>query len=359
MALPLNYSQITKATIQAIKAGLTPYIEGSPGIGKSAIPVEICERFNLKLIDLRLSQCEPTDLLGFPSIDKAANKASYVPMDTFPIKGDVLPLKTAEVKDTQGNVVTPAVYYSGWLLFLDELSHADRSTQKASYKLILDKKVGDVPLHSNVLVVAAGNKESDNAFVEPMSTALQSRLCHLDMEIDVNDWIEWALNSGIDHRITSYIKWKPKLIYTFKPNHTEKTYACPRTWEHLSKVITQIPIISKDDLPIIAGIVSESVAREFNAFCKLFTKIITADQIIANPHGIDVPSDPAVLYALTGSLAHNMTDVNCTSLMAFIGRLPMEFQVLTMREVVRRDKSIAKLQPIKDWRKASAIDLYS
>lgn len=46
----------------AIRAGLVPMLHGSPAIGKSSIIKAIAKAFRLKLIDLRLSQCDPTDL---------------------------------------------------------------------------------------------------------------------------------------------------------------------------------------------------------------------------------------------------------------------------------------------------------
>ncbi len=45
-------------------------IAGSPGIGKSYIIRDIAEQFKLKVIDMRLSQCDPTDLNNFLIISK-------------------------------------------------------------------------------------------------------------------------------------------------------------------------------------------------------------------------------------------------------------------------------------------------
>ena len=110
---------------------------------RRAIVKSIAEEYNLKMIDLRLAQCDPTDLLGFPHID--GDKARYVPMDTFPLEGDPLPI----------NPVT-GIAYSGWLLFLDEFNSADKGVQKAAYKLVLDRMTGLYHLHKNVAISAAG-----------------------------------------------------------------------------------------------------------------------------------------------------------------------------------------------------------
>ena len=96
-----------------IQAKLVPMLIGSPGCGKSQIVHAIAKMYNLFVIDLRLSQCDPTDLLGFPHIFGA--KAGYLPMNTFPIEGDKIP---------EG--------YSGWLLFFDEFNSAPPSVQAAA-----------------------------------------------------------------------------------------------------------------------------------------------------------------------------------------------------------------------------------
>lgn len=112
--MQVKISQAASMITKAIKAKLVPMLVGSPGTGKSMIVQDIAESYGLKLIDMRLSQCDPTDLMGFPNINKEG-RAGYAPMETFPIEGDPLP---------EG--------YSGWLLFLDEFNSAPPSVQAAA-----------------------------------------------------------------------------------------------------------------------------------------------------------------------------------------------------------------------------------
>lgn len=108
--MQVKVSQAILMVTEYIRAQLVPMIIGSPGIGKSAIVHQIAKKYNLKLIDIRLSQTLPEDLNGFPFLK--GNKAGYVPMDVFPIEGD-------EVPDG----------HSGWLLFLDEFNSAPPAVQ--------------------------------------------------------------------------------------------------------------------------------------------------------------------------------------------------------------------------------------
>ena len=70
-------------------AGLVPYVTSSPGLGKSAIVKQVADSLNLELIDVRLSQLDPSDLLGYPSIKDG--KTAFIPPKMFPLKSDPLP----------------------------------------------------------------------------------------------------------------------------------------------------------------------------------------------------------------------------------------------------------------------------
>ena len=323
---------------QYIKSRLVPMIEGPPGIGKSEIVKQVAKRYGLKVIDLRLSQCDPTDLLGFPNI--LGKKAGYVPMETFPIEDDPIP---------EG--------YNGWLIFLDEFSSAPPAVQAAAYKLVLDRMVGVHRLHRNVAIVCAGNRETDNAIVHPMSTALQSRLAHMELVVDALEWGEWAELNGIHHYITDYLKFKPGVIYTFQPDHTDKTYACPRTWEFASRLMHN----NEGDenlLELLSGVLSEGVAREFLTYCKVYESLPKREQLLNSPETIPVPKEPSILYALSGTVSHNASIDNFDKLAKFVVRLPMEFQVVTMRETVRRNKDMLAHPAIQKWLNDSAVKIF-
>lgn len=297
---------------------------------------QIAREYNLKLIDLRLSQCDPTDILGFPNIQ--GNRAGYLPMDTFPIEGDSLP-----INPENGQA------YNGWLLFLDEFNSASVAVQAASYKVVLDRMVGKYNLHKNVAVVCAGNLETDGAIVEQMSTALQSRIVHMEMVVNPVEWVQWASATGLDHRIISFMEFRPTLLYTFKPDHSDRTYASPRTWEFADSFLKIMDANDADMLPLLAGTLSEGVAREFLSYCKIFDQLPTVAEIMANPESIQVPGEPSILFALSGSIADKINKVNINPLMKYIKRLPLEFQVVCVRMVLGRNKELVNDADMQKW----------
>ena len=347
----ISAQQAPELLTDVMRAGLVPMIVSSPGIGKSSIAKQIAAERNLKVIDLRLSQCDPSDLLGFPSISEDKTKAGYVPMDTFPIAGDELPIMKDEHGDDRfkmipnpdvkvGGEIKEFIRYSGWLLFLDEMNSAAKSVQAAAYKIVLDRQVGTFDLHEKVAVMAAGNLSTDKAIVTKLGTAMQSRMVHFQLRDDFKSWMEWASKSGIDYRITSFLNFKPKALFNFSPEHNDCTFACPRTWEFASKIIAPWKEIHFSKAPIIGGTIGEGMGREFLAFCQVFNSLPTIGQIINNPVGTPISEEPTVRYALTGMVSNHITKENSDALMQFVTRLPVEFQIITLQAALRRDGSL-------------------
>jgi hypothetical protein len=330
--MQVSTGKIADLLSQTIMAGITPMLKGPPAIGKSDIIHQIAKKYNLYLIDLRLSQCDITDLNGFPALNAERTKSSFVPMDTFPMEGDEIP---------EG--------YEGWLLFLDEMNSAALAVQAAAFKLVLDRAVGMQKLHKKVAIICAGNREIDKAIVNRMSTPMQSRLAHFELKVDYKAWLLWAAESGIDHRIMSFISWKPELMYNFKPDHNKETYASPRTWEFCSRLIKNIPELKREHTPLIASVIDEAAAREFQSYVKVYLTLLTIRAIIADPKGVKVPVEPATQYAIAGKIGADMNKKNLDPLMTFLGRMGIEFQIMSLQRALKRDGDLITHPTIKTW----------
>ena len=218
------------------------------------------------------------------------------------------------------------------MLFLDELTSVEGAVQKASYKLILDRMVGEHHLHDKVYVVAAGNLETDNALVEPMSTALMSRMVHFYLKLDINDWKEWAYSKGVDYRILAYINWKPSALYSFDPEVTFDTYSCPRTWEFVSRIIKGKEITLLDSA-ILQGSLGKHVGSEFDAFTRIFESLPDIEKIYSDP--LNAPLMPLdrldMQYALVSKLSHEIASETLTATISYIERMPMELQAVALK----------------------------
>ncbi|MGQ0565624.1 MAG: ATP-binding protein [Gemmobacter sp.] len=316
----LKPSQVFTEIVHCISAGLTPLILSSPGLGKSSLVHQVARDYRLKIIDLRLSQCTPEDLQGYPM--RNGNKATFTPFDIFPLEGDDIP---------EG--------HEGWLLFLDELTSATKPVQAAAYKLILDRMVGSFHLHPNVAIVAAGNKSTDKAVVNQMSTALQSRLVHYELEVSVKDWMDYAIRSGIDYRITGFINYMPSKLMDFRPDHQDKTFACPRTWEFLSRLIKDQEV-SFDIAARVAGTIGSGTGVEFITFAQEFDRLPKLRDILSSPANTPVPAENSTKYATISMLIEHFTDDNLDQMIVYLKRFDIEFQVIFCRGAVTKDRTL-------------------
>ena len=96
----VNAEELRKCLIADLKVGLVPMVTASFGVGKSNIIQSVANEYKLKEIDLRVSQCEPVDMQGFPAV--VGDRMTFHVPEYFPLETDPIP---------EG--------YSGWLLFLN------------------------------------------------------------------------------------------------------------------------------------------------------------------------------------------------------------------------------------------------
>jgi len=316
--------------IRCIVAGCVPFIQSSPGLGKSSLAHEIAKEGNLKLIDLRLSQCAPEDLQGLPmkAMINGVEKAQFVPFDTFPLATDPLP---------QGS--------DGWLLFLDEFNSASKSVQAAAYKLTLDRMVGLHKLHPKVAIMCAGNLQTDKAIVNVMSTAMQSRLVHILMEASKPEWIDWATTKGIDFRVIGFIEFQPSKLHMFHPDHQELTFPCPRTWEFVSRLIKNSQDVS-DMMALLSGVIGPGVALEFVKFCEEYTRIPKLSAIINDPKNIMVPVELSTRFAVLTMLMACVDLTNVKKVIQYIGRFQPDEQIIFYRGALNRDPKLRDVDEV-------------
>jgi len=336
----VNAVELQACLIEDLKVGLTPMVASSPGMGKSDIIRAIADVFRLKVIDFRVSQCEPVDMQGYPGVLNG-RMTFHIP-EYFPIEGDAVP---------EG--------YEGWLLFLDEFNSGNKQTEAAAYKLILDREVYKHKLHPRCLIAAAGNLTTDRAIVNTQSTATTSRMTHYRMRIDHKVWVDWANANEIDHRIISLIKFKPEILHKFDPAHNELTFPCPRTWEFASKVISGKDKIDHITKTRLAGTIGEGAAVELATYSEIYQNLPTIEEILENPKsGWKVPREPSEQYAVTTMLAHNTTIDNIYKIVTAIERLPIEFQGITLKDIYKRTPELKGHAAIVQWISTNASVMF-
>jgi hypothetical protein len=337
MEITITIDQAYDHALDVLRGGHVPTFISSPGIGKSATGRKIARKHNLKFIDLRLANMDPTDFNGYPFPDGDSKRADFLTMKTFPIEGDPLPV------DENGKEM------NGWLIMADEFNSCPKSVEAAWYQVCLDKQVGQSKLHKNVWIMMAGNKATDKAIVNKVSTATQSRVVWFEIRACDKAFLKYADRHNLDYRVKSFINFRPDAVHRFDPNHNEYTYACPRTWEFMSDIIKPMKEIKVEKLPLLAGIVGEGTGREFFAFTQVCNDIPTIAQVLNDPDNIKINPEPSIQYALAGLVGHHMNSTNADQLMKFVRRLNIEFQVNILKSAIKRDRKVVNVASVQTW----------
>lgn len=327
-----NWIEIT------LKSKKVPFIIGSPGLGKSDSVKQIAKKFNLEFVDIRLSQMDPLDINGLPKV--IDNKFEYIPSSLFPLETDEIP---------KGK--------NGWLLCFEELNSASKAVEVAAYKIILDRLVGVHKIHPKALMAATGNKNTDGAVARSIGTAMQSRLITFEMEVNKIDWVKWANENKVDHRIISFIEFRPDALMYFDPNHSDYTFPCPRTWAMLSDILAIAGEMLITELDLIGGCIGKGMSRDFFSYIQIADALPDINDILSNPEGIKIPTEPFdARFAIAGMVSAYVNKKNIEKLMLFINRLPIENQVIAVRNIIQRDASFYQGTAIQSWIRFNASE---
>lgn len=265
------------------------FLWGAPGIGKSELVAGITEELGGLMIDLRMPLLEPTDLRGIPFYHKEKNIMDWAPPVDLP--------------DEETAAQYPVV-----VLFLDEMNAAAPAVQASGYQLILNRRVGKYRLPDNVVIVAAGNRESDKGVTYRMPTPLANRFVHLEMRVDFPAWEKWAVNNRIHKDVVGYIGFAKQDLMDFDARSSSRSFATPRSWTFVSQFLEDDSIADDTLTDLIAGTVGEGLAVKFMAHRKVAGSMPKPEDILAGKVKELKTKDISAMYSLTVSMCYELQD---------------------------------------------------
>ena len=267
------------------------FLWGPPGIGKSDIVRQISNSFtNSHLIDIRLSLWDPTDIKGIPYFDSNNVKMAWG--------------APSELPDEE-----MAAQYDNIVLFLDEMNSAAPAVQAAAYQLILNRRVGTYKLPDNVIIVAAGNRESDKGVTSRMPSPVGKRIKHLELAVNFDDWFNWSVDNNQHTDVVGYLTFAKKDLYDFDPKSASRSFATPRSWSFVSELL-------EDDLDestttdLVAGTVGEGLAVKFMAHRKVAASMPNPTDILAGKVKELKTKEISAMYSLTVSLCYELKEAS-------------------------------------------------
>ena len=339
---PALLSQILDREFRSASEGHhTPVmLWGPPGVGKSQIIADIAQRHSAILIDIRLSQMEPSDLRGIP----------------FRVENVVEWAIPAMLPDTKR-------HGPEGILFLDEISSAPPTVSAAAYQLILDRRLGEYSVPEGWAIFAAGNRQGDRGVTYSMPSPLANRFSHFEIEVNLDDWVHWAYEHGIDERLIAFLRFRPDLLFDFDPAHNPVAFPSPRTWEFAHRALQKFGERS-DLLPgTLQACVGPAAGIELTAFVDNLHKLPDIDAITWG-EAVQVPTETDLQYAVASALvarairARGQEDCDQVigNIMEYAGRFPQrEMGVMLVSDLYRVvGQDLCQVPQFNDWAKLVA-----
>lgn len=218
-------------------------IWGAPGVGKSDLVRQTAQQQALTLIDLRLSQLEPTDLRGIPLHDQG--RVRWVPPDELP----------DAARDGEAGI-----------LFLDEINAAPPAVAASAYQLILDRRLGAYRLPAGWTIMAAGNRLDDRGITYAMPAPLANRFMHVTLQADVEAWLDWAARQAIDPVLCDFLAAEPEWLSRFSSEPDMTAFPSPRSWAFADRIIKRRPLLDSTTFRHIAACVGQAAATALADF---------------------------------------------------------------------------------------------
>ena len=263
------------------------FLWGPPGIGKSEVVADIAKDLGGFMIDLRLGQMDPTDIRGIPFYNKELGKMDWAPPIDLPDE-------------------ELASQYPVIVLFMDEMNSAAPAVQAAAYQLVLNGRIGKYVLPDNVVMIAAGNRESDKGVTYRMPTPLSNRFVHLEMKVDFPSWQEWAVNHKIHRDVVGYLTFAKQDLYDFDAKSSSRAFATPRSWTFVSELLADEDLDDTTATDLIAGTVGEGLAVKFMAHRKIAGRLPKPEDILSGKTKELEVKEVSAMYSLVTSLCYEL-----------------------------------------------------
>lgn len=327
MATLKDFSNIIE---QVYPLRLTVHGISKPGTGKTETGFQTAERMARKYNEpfgihtVHLSCLDSIDAEGIRFVDY-----HVVEQDGKTIK---VPVSAATRSPLMPSLNAPR----RGLVFLDELMQATQDVLKPVARFINERKIGNYELPPGWGIIAASNRAEDKSGVVRGMSFLTNRYMRVDIDGDLDCWVEWAMTHDVHPYVIGFVKFKKGDVFSAKvPDDPDMPFMTPRSIVRAGKVLTVI-----DDLALaniaVSGLIGKGAGAELMAFVRMADQLPSYEQIVAKPTTTPVPKAPDARYAVTQMIASRVQPEDATAVFTWLEGMPKEFQVSCLKDSMSR-----------------------
>lgn len=285
----------------------TTLIHGAAGIGKTQLQKFLATKLGMALINVRVGQLEPGDLIGIP-YNVRVNKVNimeysipnYLPQYKYDEHGEpVLRKDRSHALDIErmGDIVQNRKELlemfdgdlnevKGAVIFLDEINRiAGDDTKQAIFQLPEQYRIHTYRVPDSCVLVAAANPSTNEYQVSDIDgdKAFMDRFMHIKMRARVEDWMAWAMGRGIHPDLISFYNEMPDALLAEEKSFNLNIHPSPRSAELIHTLLTEVDLPTDDSIrrEVFMGILGDKYGPLLcNHLRENLGKVLTGSDII-------------------------------------------------------------------------------
>jgi hypothetical protein len=232
------------------------------------------------------------------------------------------------------------------MIILEEAATSDKDMQQFVAQFTLERETCNFKLDPECRILLTGNRAEDRAGAKPLLSHLNDRLYHQDMETSLDDWCAWAMDNDVDPLGVAFLRLRPDLLNDFDPNR--RSNPTQRSW---TKLFTEVPtdMPTAGYLSVAEGKVGEGAAAEWVAARDMMHKMPSIDSIRLHPDRAEVPTEPAVRFAVATALSMTTEPEAFVRDMQYVSRMPKEFQMVYVTDALRLHPELQQTKDFINW----------
>ena len=237
---------------------------GPPGIGKTQIMEQIASECGVGLVAYTITHHTRQSAVGLPMITQETYEGETYSVTEYTMSEIIA--SVYRCMREQGK--------KEGILFIDEINCVSETLTPAMLQFLQCKTFGNRAVPQGWIIVAAGNPPEYNKSVRDFDMVTLDRVRSIDVEADLDIWMNYAADRHIHGVILSYLQLRRKNFYRIETDVDGLRFVTARGWEDLGVLMQMYEEL---DIPVTEDIVREylrlpEVAEDFFSYYELYRK---------------------------------------------------------------------------------------
>lgn len=292
----ITIDQLDPHLLMAWKCRRSLFIIGDFGVGKTTVVAEFAKQQGAEFHTMVASMMDRLDLGGLPYGDAAS--------DTTRMRPSAAVAGLSKERNPGGGAA---------VLYLNEFNAAPDSVQPVFLRLIGERRIGELSIRDNVLIVADGNPSTASRLSRDLPEPTRRRFNWLMVRSSAPAWCDYAAKHRLNPLVGAFISQQARFFYTFDPSKKHHLcYACGASWERMARDLDQASEVFGGDSEALTtwacGLVGVEAGQQFSAFLRHRNSIPDVFKFLSKPKSSVLPTAADAFWVFLAAVTQVAAD---------------------------------------------------